>query len=74
MEKINIGIIGLGTVGTGVVKILQQNQEIIKNRLGASIEVAKIADLDITSDRGIVLNPSIPVSYTHLTLPTKRIV
>ncbi len=59
MEKINIGIIGLGTVGTGVVKILQQNQEIIKNRLGASIEVAKIADLDITSDRGIVLNPSI---------------
>lgn len=59
MEKINIGIIGLGTVGTGVVKILQQNQKIIKHRLGASIEVAKIADLDITTDRGVTLDPSI---------------
>jgi len=56
MEKIKIGIIGLGTVGTGVVKILHQNQEIIRNRLGATIEIAKIADLDLTSDRGIPLN------------------
>ena len=60
MKKIKIGIIGLGTVGTGVVKILQQNQDLIQNRLGAIIEIAKIADLDLTSDRG--------VSLTHLPL------
>jgi len=39
-----------------VVKILQQNQDLIQNRLGAIIEIAKIADLDLTSDRGISLN------------------
>jgi homoserine dehydrogenase len=56
MKKIKVGIIGLGTVGTGVVKILQQNRDIIKNRLGAVIETAKIADLDLTTDRGISLD------------------
>jgi len=59
MEKIKVGIIGLGTVGTGVVKLLQQNQSLIQNRLGAVIEIAKIADLDITTDRGVVNDPSI---------------
>ncbi len=59
MDTINIGIIGLGTVGTGVVKILQQNQKIIQDRLGACLQVSKIADLDITSDRGIFLNHSL---------------
>ncbi|MCX8012249.1 MAG: homoserine dehydrogenase, partial [Desulfobacterota bacterium] len=65
MEKIKIGIIGLGTVGTGVVKILQQNREIIKNRLGATIEIAKIADLDLISDRGIPLN-NLPLTKNAL--------
>jgi homoserine dehydrogenase len=59
METIRIGIIGLGTVGTGVVKLLQQNRDLIQNRLGATIEIARIADLDITTDRGIILDPSI---------------
>jgi len=59
MEKIKIGIIGLGTVGTGVVKLLQQNRGLIENRLHATIEIAGIADLDITTDRGITVDPSI---------------
>ena len=65
MKKIKIGIIGLGTVGTGVVKILQQNQDLIQNRLGAIIEIAKIADLDLTSDRGISLN-HLPLTHNAL--------
>ena len=59
IKTINIGIIGLGTIGTGVVKILQENHKIIQNRLGAEIKISKIADLDLTTDRGISLNPSI---------------
>lgn len=59
MQSINIGIIGLGTVGTGVVKIIQQNRDIIQSRIGASVEIAKIADLDLTTDRGIVLDHGI---------------
>jgi len=59
MPKIKIGIIGLGTIGSGVVKILETNRDVIKKRLGAEIEVVKIADLDITTDRGMKVDQSI---------------
>ena len=59
MRKISVGIIGFGTIGSGVVKILQDNSDIIKKRLGVIVEVIKIADLDITTDRGIKVNPKI---------------
>jgi len=52
-------MIGFGTIGCGVVKILQDNQNIIKDRLGASVEVIKIADLDITTDRGVKVDPGL---------------
>ncbi|MEW6616775.1 MAG: homoserine dehydrogenase [Thermodesulfobacteriota bacterium] len=53
MKTIVIGLVGFGTVGMGVVKILQENKGIIEDRLGASIHLKKIADMDITTDRGI---------------------
>ena len=53
MKKINVGLIGFGTIGAGVAKILAENQEVIQKRLGATVCLAKIADLDITTDRGI---------------------
>ncbi len=56
MSQINVGIIGLGTVGTGTVEILMANREIIKNRVGAEVVIKMIADLDIDSDRGIGVN------------------
>ena len=59
MRKISVGIIGFGTIGSGVVKILQDNSDIIKKRLGIIVEVTKIADLDITTDRGIKIDPKI---------------
>lgn len=54
-EKISVGIIGFGTVGTGAVKILLENNDILKERLGFEINLSKIADLDIERDRGIRL-------------------
>jgi homoserine dehydrogenase len=59
MKSIKVGMIGFGTIGCGVVKILQDNQNIIKDRLGASVEVIKIADLDITTDRGVKVDPGL---------------
>ena len=53
MKSVKVGLIGFGTIGRGLVQILQDNQDQIKNRLGASLEVVKIADLDITTDRGV---------------------
>ena len=55
MKKITIGIVGFGTVGTGVIKILRNNKTLISQRLGTPIEIKKIVDLDIKSDRGIRL-------------------
>lgn len=55
MKDIKIGIIGFGTVGAGVVEGFQKNGELIAGRTGIKPVVAKIADLDITTDRGITV-------------------
>ena len=57
MKKINIGIVGLGTVGTGIAKIMVQNKAVISARLGAELVLKKGADLDIERDRGIDFAP-----------------
>jgi len=54
-KSINVGIIGFGTVGTGTARILLENADIIKRRLGAPVILKKISDLDIKRDRGIKL-------------------
>jgi homoserine dehydrogenase len=59
MKDINIGLIGFGTIGTGVVKLLRQNEDLITKKLGAKLVLKKIADIDITTSRGIKINKSI---------------
>ncbi len=56
MKNINIGLIGLGNIGTGVVKLLQQNEELITRKLGAKLVLKKIADIDITTPRAVKLD------------------
>lgn len=53
MNSVKVGLIGFGNIGAGVVKLLQQNSELIKNKVGVGICLKKIADLDITTDRGV---------------------
>ncbi|URZ01366.1 homoserine dehydrogenase [Clostridium felsineum] len=53
MNKIKIGILGLGNVGRGVLKILNTNKEEIQKRSGYDIEIAKILVRDIDKNRGI---------------------
>ena len=55
MKIVKVGMIGFGTIGTGVAKILAENSDVISKRLGASVELVKVADLDITTDRGVDL-------------------
>lgn len=59
MDSIKVGLIGFGTIGTGVVRVMQKNADLLQKRLGKSLELAKIADLDITTDRGVQLAPGI---------------
>ena len=55
MDVINIGIIGFGTVGAGVAECIINNADIICKRVGFKPVVKRIADLDITTDRGITV-------------------
>ncbi len=53
--RIGVGIIGFGTVGTGVAKVLINNAALIRRRVGVPVDLIRVADLDITRDRGLVL-------------------
>ncbi len=56
---INVGIIGFGTVGTGTIRILLENRELLKERIGFEINLKRIADVDITRDRDIHISRDI---------------
>lgn len=53
MKKINIGLIGFGNVGSGVVKILREKGSFLRDKLDVEINVKKICDKDIARKRGI---------------------
>jgi len=52
-DKVSVGIIGFGTVGTGTARIMLENSSLIKKRTGIDFVLKRIADLDIKRDRGI---------------------
>lgn len=54
MEKsIKIGMLGWGTVGTGVTKIFQKSADLLAQRAGVPLVLKRIADLDLKRDRGV---------------------
>jgi homoserine dehydrogenase len=53
MREINVGLLGCGTVGTGVARLLLERQDLIAARLGARLVLRRAADLDTTRDRGV---------------------
>ncbi len=53
MNEIGVGILGFGTVGAGVADGLLKHRDVMAKRLGVDIILKKIADLDITTPRGI---------------------
>ncbi|MBN2786535.1 MAG: homoserine dehydrogenase [Pontiellaceae bacterium] len=55
MKEIKVGILGFGTVGAGVVEGIQKNGGLMAERTGIYPVVARIADLDIETDRGITV-------------------
>ena len=59
MKEINVGLIGWGTVGTGVARILLNQDKYIREHERLSIRLCKIADLDITTSRGIDIDKNI---------------
>src|SRR6188474_492830 len=62
ISRVGVGLIGFGTVGSGVVKILLEDAGLIRRRVGVPIELVRVADLDVTRDRGITLPPGVLVN------------
>ncbi|MDK2857972.1 MAG: homoserine dehydrogenase [Verrucomicrobiota bacterium] len=58
MKEVNVGILGFGTVGAGVVEGLLKNGELMAQRTGFFPKIGQIADLDIQTDRGVQVDPS----------------
>jgi homoserine dehydrogenase len=75
LKPIKVGLLGMGTVGSGVFTVLKRNQEEIFRRAGRSIEISMVADLDTTraqaaagagvtvvaDARAIIANPEIDI-------------
>ena len=75
MKPIQVGLLGIGTVGSGTFNVLKRNQEEIKRRAGRGIEITMVADLDtaraqhivgpgvqVVSDaRAVIANPDIDI-------------
>ena len=62
MKQINIGLLGCGTVGTGVAKILIENKDLLASRVGASLSLKHVADIDIKRDRKIKFDKGVLVT------------
>lgn len=62
MKQINIAILGCGVVGTGVAKLLMEKQRLLESKIGASLNLKYVADLDTQTDRGIVFKEEVFIS------------
>jgi homoserine dehydrogenase len=54
MKPIQVGLLGIGTVGRGTFEVLQRNQEEIQRRAGRGIEISMVADLDTARAQSVV--------------------
>ena len=75
LKPIQVGLLGIGTVGSGVFNVLQRNQSEILRRAGRGIEIAMVADLDtaraqsavgpdvkvVADARAVIANPDIDI-------------
>src|SRR5207247_4335410 len=51
VKEVRIGLLGLGTVGAGVVKILEAQRAMLEERAGCRLTLAAVADMDLTRPR-----------------------
>ena len=80
MKPIQVGLLGIGTVGSGVFNVPARNQDEISRRAGRGIEITMVADLDVERARSVVGSgiqvvnvPRATTANRHLVLGTALI-
>ena len=83
MKPIQVGLLGIGTVGSGVFNVLKRNQAEIQRRAGRGIAITMVADLDtaraqavvgdtakvVKDAREIIANPDIDIVISWRAMP-----
>ena len=59
MQAISVGLLGLGTVGSGVVRIIENHQDKLMHQVGCPIKVKKILVQDVEKERSVKVDPSL---------------
>ncbi len=54
-KRVRVGLIGFGTVGTGVAKLICEEADVIAAKMGVRLELARVVDLDTTTPRPVKL-------------------
>jgi len=55
MKRINVGLVGFGNIGSGVVKILRDRKTLLSEKTGLDLNIKRVCDLDITGRRSVSL-------------------
>ncbi len=53
------GLIGFGTIGSGVVETFNKNLDLLENKVNKKVNLKKVVDLDIETDRGVYISPEV---------------
>ena len=58
-EVTQVGLVGLGVVGTGVARLLLEDGDLLTSRAGRRLQLSHIVDIDLTRDRGLTIPPGL---------------
>lgn len=58
-ESYNIGLIGFGTIGSGVIETFNRNLDLMEKKVGSKIRLKRVVDLDIKTDRGVYIDKKV---------------
>jgi len=72
-QLVKVGLVGFGTVGTGVAKLLLEQGDAIARRTGLRLQLARVVDLDTTTARGVKLPDGMLTSDLNAILNDKSI-
>ncbi|MEW6352426.1 MAG: homoserine dehydrogenase [Thermodesulfobacteriota bacterium] len=73
MKQINVGLIGFGTVGAGVVRLFEENRDVLDARVGFPLRLRRVVDIDIDTVRTVSVDRSLLTTDARVVLDDPEI-